>query len=392
MYKAVITICLILSTTTFIMIAFRDMLRVTLFGSINKGSTDGKSFEPARDLPSLAGKVVLITGAAGDLGRQTAIELSRHGRPAKIYIADLPREESEKAGLIAHVIGEAYAGREDDPSTRSVIRFIDLDLTSFSSVRACVAEFLSKEDRLDILVLNAGVIRVPPLTTTEGYELHFGLNYLGHALLARLLIPIMRRTAQRIEKGEESSPVSPCGNQDVRIVVVSSEGHAVAPKEGIRYSSLKTSCSEMVRFIIFCPIFFPWPLNFQCSLLQSYAQRYGQSKLALIGLMRGLTSRYPNIKSVAVHPGRILTGMAESLRKESLLARITTPIAPLICVPVTVGVRNHLWAATSNDIVSGMYYEPVGVPVRPSKAAQDEKLTDILWGWTSNELKGLDVV
>ncbi|KAI1183891.1 NAD(P)-binding protein [Nemania serpens] len=345
------------------------MLRVTLFGSINKGSTDGKSFEPARDLPSLAGKVVLITGAAGDLGRQTAIELSRHGRPAKIYIADLPREESEKAGLIAHVIGEAYAGREDDPSTRSVIRFIDLDLTSFSSVRACVAEFLSKEDRLDILVLNAGVIRVPPLTTTEGYELHFGLNYLGHALLARLLIPIMRRTAQRIEKGEESSPVSPCGNQDVRIVVVSSEGHAVAPKEGIRYSSLKTSCSEM-----------------------SYAQRYGQSKLALIGLMRGLTSRYPNIKSVAVHPGRILTGMAESLRKESLLARITTPIAPLICVPVTVGVRNHLWAATSNDIVSGMYYEPVGVPVRPSKAAQDEKLTDILWGWTSNELKGLDVV
>ncbi|KAI0867367.1 NAD(P)-binding protein [Hypoxylon argillaceum] len=330
------------------------MLRVTLFGSQNTASS-GASFEPSRNIPSLAGKVILITGAVGDLGRQTAIELARYGRPARIYIADLPLDKSAKVALIDRVTREAYSDDDDDPSTRTVIHFLDLDLTSFESVRACAAEFVSKEGRLDVLVLNAGVIRVPPLLTSEGYELHFGLNYLGHALLARLLIPKLQHTAQT--------------NKDARIVVISSEGHEIAPKGGIQYNRLKTPCPEM-----------------------SYPQRYGQSKLALIGLMRELTRRYPDIKSAAVHPGRILTGMADSLRKESMLARVTAPISPLFCVPVAIGIRNHLWAATSPDMVSGTYYEPVGVPAKISKAAEDPTMPQKLWEWTSSELKGLDVL
>jgi retinol dehydrogenase 12 len=83
--------------------------------------------------------------------------------------------------------------------------------------------------------------------------------------------------------------------------------------------------------------------------------------------------------------------MADSLRKESLLARVTTPIAPLFCVPVPIGIRNHLWAATSPDMVTGTYYEPVGVPAKPSHTAADETMPDKLWEWTSNELKGLDI-
>ncbi|KAJ3579777.1 hypothetical protein NPX13_g786 [Xylaria arbuscula] len=340
-------------------------------------------FDPARDIPSLAGKVVLITGAAGDLGRETAIELARYGRPARIYIADLPRDESAKAALIDRVTREAYGDEaEQDSSPRTAIRFLDLDLTSFASVRACATEFISAEDRLDILVLNAGVIRVPPLLTSEGYELHFGLNYLGHALLARLLVPKLQQTAQ--------------SSTDVRIVVISSEGHAVAPKEGILYSKVKTTCPELVRPLIFYlshtytrsnPM-----LTWLFSHAKSYAQRYGQSKLALIGLMRELARRYPDIKSAAVHPGRILTGMADSLRKESMLARVTTPISPLFCVSVPVGIRNHLWVATNPDMVSGTYYEPVGIPAKTSKAAEDEAMPKQLWEWTSTELKGLDVL
>ncbi|KAI1131830.1 NAD(P)-binding protein [Nemania abortiva] len=331
------------------------MLRVTLFGSRNTAS-NGTSFEPERDIRSLAGKVILITGGAGGLGRQTATELARYGRPARIYIADISIDESAKTALIDQITHDAYDGKDDDPSTRTAIRFLDLDLTSFASVRTCAAEFLSEEDRLDILILNAGVIRVPPILTSEGYELHFGLNYLGHALLTRLLLPELQHTVQS-------------GNDDVRIVVVSSEGHAVAPKDGIQYSSVKTNCSEM-----------------------SYAQRYGQSKLALIGLMRELSRRYPEIKSAAVHPGRILTGMADSLRKESWFARVTTPIAPLVTVPVTIGIRNHLWVATSPGMVSGTYYEPVGVPGKTSKEAEDKDMPQRLWEWTSNELKDLDVL
>ena len=60
------------------MVELKDMARVTIFGSREKNS-----FEPARDIPSLAGKVILITGGLGDLGMQSAIELARHGRPAR---------------------------------------------------------------------------------------------------------------------------------------------------------------------------------------------------------------------------------------------------------------------------------------------------------------------
>ncbi|KAJ8129330.1 hypothetical protein O1611_g4302 [Lasiodiplodia mahajangana] len=223
-----------------------EMARVTLFGSRNTGN--GASFEPARDIPSLAGKVVLITGAVGDLGRSTAVELARYGRPACIYVADLPR-------------------------------------------------------------------KVQP-------------------------------------------------DINARFVVVSSEGHAVAPTGGIRFSKLKSSCADM-----------------------SYLQRYGQSKLALIGFTRELARYYPRLTTAAVHLGWIITGMAKSLATESVLIRFATFISYLICVPVFVGIRNHLWAATSSEVVSGKYYELIGVLDRESKIAKDENLSKELWEWIENELK-----
>ncbi|KAK7752338.1 hypothetical protein SLS62_005674 [Diatrype stigma] len=298
----------------------REMFRVVLFGSRNDASRSAAGFDPAKDIPSLAGKVIMITGAAGFLGRQTAIELARYGRPARIYVADLPRDEESKKAVANEIIHGAYGDHEESAELRTEIRFVDLDLASLESVRNCAASFLAQEEQLDILFLNAGIIRVSPATTKEGYEAHFGINYLGHALLARLLTPLLRHTAER----PGADP---------------------------------------------------------------YAKRYGQSKVALIGLTKELSREYPQFTVAAVHPGRILTGMAESLRKESLLTRLTLPIAPLFCVSPSVGIRNHLWAATSPDVVSGMYYEPVGVPGKLSAPAQDEKLLKRLHEWTNDALK-----
>ncbi|KAK8062657.1 dehydrogenase reductase SDR member 13 [Apiospora hydei] len=340
-----------------------EMLRVTLFGSRNDapGGKGAPSFDPSRDIPSLAGKVVLVTGAAGDLGRTTAVQLARYGKPARIYVADLPRSSSNEEGLLRRITREAYGTDDakavpesgkaagDDNATHTEFRFLGLDLGSLKSVRACAAHFIAREERLDILILNAGIIRVAPGTTSDGYEAHFGINYLGHALLARLLVPTLVRTAEQ--------------QSDTRVVVVSSEGHSVAPKGGVQFDALKGTCAEM-----------------------SYGQRYGQSKVALIGLAKQLGRRYPQLKVAAVHPGRILTGMAESLRKESLLVRITAPIAPLVCVPVAAGIKNHLWAATSPDVVSGKYYEPVGIPDKESAVAKDDGLIERLWEWTEKEL------
>lgn len=224
---------IVVIASSFIMPEFREMAKVTLFGSGNKG---GAAFTPAKDIPSLAGKVLLITGAAGDLGRQTATELAKYGRPARIYVADLPRGDAEKKAVVERITREAYEqGKETDATVtpKTEVYFIDLDLTSFESVRACAAEFVAKEERLDILFLNAGIIRVAKGTTKEGYEIHFGLNYLGHALLAKLLMPTLEKSAQ--------------GDAKPRVVVVSSEGHAMAPKGGIQFDKLKTECAAMVR-------------------------------------------------------------------------------------------------------------------------------------------------
>jgi NAD(P)-dependent dehydrogenase (short-subunit alcohol dehydrogenase family) len=215
-----------------------DMIRVTLFGSRNDAlNGDAPPFDPTHDIPSLAGKVVLITGGAGGLGRQTAIELARYGRPASIYIADLARDKNRQQELIKYVEHEAYENQQhamqvDEP--RTDIKFLELDLGSFDSIRSCATNFVTQEQRLDILFLNAGVIRVPPLTTVEGYEIHFGINYLGHALLSRLLLPTLLRTVQQ-QSGA-----------DVRVVVLSSEGLVMAPKEGIDFDKVRTDCASMV--------------------------------------------------------------------------------------------------------------------------------------------------
>ncbi|KAI0169716.1 hypothetical protein GGR52DRAFT_478891 [Hypoxylon sp. FL1284] len=324
-----------------------EMARVTLFGSHNTARPGKPAFDLARDVPDLSGKVILITGAAGDLGRQTAVELVRYGRPARIYVADLPRGTHEKDDVIERIRSEGgYDGQASE------VRFLDLDLTVFESIRQCAADFLAQEQRLDILYLNAGIIRVKPEVTKEGYEVHFGLNYLGHALLARLLLPTMLHTADQ-KMGT-----------DVRIIVVSSEGHANTPAGGVQFDKLKTDCADM-----------------------SYPQRYGQSKLALIGLTRELARRYPQVTTVAIHPGRILTSIAIELRKQSLFVRLTAPLAPLVCVPVEVGIRNHLWAATSPDVVSGKYYEPVGVPDNETEVAKDHVLSGKVWEWTEREIR-----
>src|SRR4029434_10961544 len=154
--------------------------------------------------------------------------------------------------------------------------------------RNAVREFCAAEERLDVAVLNAGIMRVRPGVTEEGYEIAFGINYLGHALLTRLLMPTLLRTAE-------------LPGADVRVVAVSSEGHNMAPKGGVVFDKLKGTCEEIVRALLL----FVNERQAANTQSQKYYQRYGQSKVAIIGFARELAQRQPKIKVVAVHPGRI---------------------------------------------------------------------------------------
>ena len=99
-----------------------------------------------------------------------------------------------------------------------------LDLSSMSSIRECAARLLSGESRVDLLVLNAGVMMTPLQRTQDGFEMQMGTNHLGHYLLTRLLANRLKSTAAM-------------DGADVRVVVVSSLAHAIA-KEPMRLADL----------------------------------------------------------------------------------------------------------------------------------------------------------
>lgn len=159
------------------------------------------------------------------------------------------------------------------------LTFIRCDLADLSSVKQATNEFLSKTDRLDVFYANAGIMAFPPGQTKDGYEIQFGTNHMGHALMIKMLLPLLQRTAEE-------------PNSDVRIINMSSVAYTNATSEGIAFDSLKTPQAKLGGMI-------PGP---------TWA-RYGQSKLANMLYARELAKHYPQIKTVAIHPGFIKTDL-----------------------------------------------------------------------------------
>lgn len=71
-----------------------------------------------------------------------------------------------------------------------------LDLSSLASVRRCATEIINNETKIDILINNAGVMTCPKWKTTDGFDMQFGTNHLGHFLLTELLLPLVKKAAQ----------------------------------------------------------------------------------------------------------------------------------------------------------------------------------------------------
>ena len=230
------------------------------------------------------------------------------------------------------------------------ITYLPMDLASFSSVKNAAAIFISQSHRLEILLNNAGIMACPWSETAEGYEIQFGTNHMGHALLTKLLLPTMLQTAE--EPGA-----------DVRIVTLSSYGHTMAPSAGIIFDTAALAKEG------------PWV-------------RYGQSKLANILFTKQLAKRYPSIKSVAIHPGNIETDLWDHNVKLNLFVKYLVNLFGSFWLQnVAEGARNQLWAAVAKGVISGTYYTPVGQPSKGTSNARSEKLAEKLWNWTEKEIK-----
>ncbi|ODM19409.1 hypothetical protein SI65_04393 [Aspergillus cristatus] len=96
------------------------------------------------------------------------------------------------------------------------IIWLPFDLASTKLIRNAAEQFSAQSQRLDILVLNAGVMSLPPGETEIGHEIQLGTNHTGHFLLTKPLLPALLRTAEEPDS-------------DVRVVSLSSVGHNLAP-------------------------------------------------------------------------------------------------------------------------------------------------------------------
>lgn len=310
----------------------------------------GVSFNPANDIPSLEGKVIVVTGGNSGLGKQSILQLAKHGHPKEIWLASRSAERAQEA------VDEIKKEVPDAP-----IKTLSLDLTSFDSIRDAAKRVTQETDRLDILMLNAGIMATPAGQTKEGYEIQFGTNHVGHALFTRLLTPLLLKTAA--EKP----------NSDVRVVVLSSFAHVGAPvmSGGIVFDTLKTAQPEQMTWT-----------------------RYGQSKLANILFASQMAKRYPQITTVSLHPGSVRTNLTSAFAGNSIVHGLSTWVAMgVLGVNVEKGARNQLWAATApkDKLVNGEYYDPVGKPGMRIPYARDEKLAEKLWDWTEKEIEGVSI-
>jgi NAD(P)-dependent dehydrogenase (short-subunit alcohol dehydrogenase family) len=297
-------------------------------------------FTPATGIKSLAGKVILVTGGNNGIGKETILQLAKHN-PHKIFLA--ARTESKARDAIASIKSQDLQDVD--------IEYLPLDLSSLPSVKSAADQVIRKSDRLDILILNAGIMAVPPGKTPSGQDIQLGTNHVGHFLLTKLLLPTLERTAKQ-------------HNSDVRVLAVASEAHNMAPNLATILSTEKLTKTS------------PWT-------------RYGASKAANIMFTAELARRYPTLTSVSLHPGMIKTDLYLPNSESNFLVRYGAIIfGPLIFQTVANGAFNQLWAsagAEKSELVSGSYYTPVG-KLRHNKWASDADAGRKLWEWTEKEL------
>ncbi|ORY88554.1 NAD(P)-binding protein [Leucosporidium creatinivorum] len=312
-------------------------LSATIFPPANKFSTE-------RDVPSLAGKVFLVTGGNAGIGFETVKQLLLHG--GKVYLA---ARSEEKALAAIKSLRQATNCAEAD------LIFLKLDLGDLTTIKASARNFLKKEKTLDVLICNAGVM-VPPLDslTTQEYDLQFGTNVLGHYLFTKQLVPALLASY-------ESAGIPS------RIVNLSSSGHRYAPEgSGFVPESLKKGEARDKQLK-------EWGM-------MASGKLYGQSKLGNL-FLSGIFARdhKGKIVTASIHPGGIRTELQRhATAGTGFLTWLTKAIFQLILFPSPMGAYNSLYAAVvaPPEEINGQYIIPwtrIGNASAQSKSVETQE-------------------
>ncbi|KAJ1309473.1 hypothetical protein OPQ81_006249 [Rhizoctonia solani] len=306
-----------------------------------------KSLFTVEQIPDLTGHIVIVTGGNAGVGKETCKALLN--KNAKVYLA--ARSKSKAEAAIEWLKAETN-GKE--------AIFLELDLGSLASIRKAADEFRSKEQELHVLFNNAGVM-APPVDqrTTDGYDLQFGTNVLGHYYFTTLLLPTLIHTAKN----------SPLARGHTRVINTSSSAVYLVPKGGIVWETLGTDASSM-----------------QAAKKLGTNSLYAQSKLGNVLFSNELAKRYADqgIISVSLNPGNLQTELQRHL------PWLVDRTLALLLYPASYGALTQLWSGTTPDGLNhnGKFLIPWARVGDAGPYSHDEKLAERLWIWFEEQVKG----
>lgn len=250
---------------------------------------------------NLTGKRVLVTGVSAGLGTETARVLLAHGAEVVGTARDIAK-------------AKAALGEVADAGGMSLVQ---LDLASLKSVRACADALLAYGRQFDVVIANAGVMHVPKGMTEDGFETHFGTNYIGHFVLINRILPLLKPGA--------------------RVVNLTSWGH--------NYSDVDLD-----------------DLNCDLGVYDEHAA-YGRSKTAniLFAVEFDRRHRDKGIRATATHPGGIATELYRHMDPVFVAQLTAVPEGGKAILPKSLsqGIATHIWAGfvAPADEVGGRYCE-----------------------------------
>ncbi|OTG82256.1 SDR family NAD(P)-dependent oxidoreductase [Acinetobacter sp. ANC 4648] len=264
-------------------------------------------------------KTILITGANAGIGLQTAEDLIKEGH--HVILACRNFEKAEQAKLQLELLG---TGKID---------LIQLDLNSLKQVNHAAEDVLKKYEHLDVIINNAGLISTHLDSTEDGFEKHFGVNYLGHFLWTLKLLPLLKKSAQG------------------RIIHLSSIAHWVGSIQPNKFKAENNS-------------------NYHTFL------SYGSSKLQNLLFSNLLAQQLEgtNVTSNALHPGVVDSDLYRQLPKFQYMFVSLVLIPP--AKPAKLIKQMALDASWANK--NGQYAS-VQTPAMTSPKAKDMQLAQKLY-------------
>jgi NAD(P)-dependent dehydrogenase (short-subunit alcohol dehydrogenase family) len=274
---------------------------------------------------SMQGKVVVVTGSNVGIGFETAVGVAALGATTVLACRNQAKAE--------------VAAREVTQRTwNDDVHVVPLDLADLASVRKAGEDILSRWDRVDVLVNNAGGTWSERTLTAQGFEYTFGVNHLGHFALTNLLL-------DRLRSGAPS-----------RIVNVTSVGHHAA-WGGLRFEDLQSEKGYKAM------------------------EAYSRSKLANVLFTRELAKRLKGsgVTANAVHPGPVRSGFGMDGDLTGFMGFGMRLVRPFEISPRR-GAKTSLYLATSPDVTAktGMYWVR-SKPGHMSRQARNDEAATRLW-------------